>query len=83
MYMMKGALALFISLALGYIMCILADKQKGILRVVGYTLGAAIIIMSLLFGAYESNLMCMKDKAWGFHKGMKIHPGMCMKGNLR
>ena len=28
MLMMKGALALFMSLAIGYVLCILADKQK-------------------------------------------------------
>jgi len=44
---MKGALVLYISLTLGYVLCVLAAKQKDILKTVGYTLGIAIIVLSL------------------------------------
>ena len=42
MFMMKGALALFMSLTIGYVLCILAEKQKDILKTLGYTLGISI-----------------------------------------
>ena len=73
MFMMKGALALFISLAIGYGLCVVANKQKkGLLQTVGYTLGAAVITLSLLYGALESTVkMCMMDKSCGHFKDMK------------
>lgn len=81
--MMKGALALFISLALGYSLCVLANKQKGVLRTLGYTLGTAIIVLSLLYSVVEScTMMCAKNKSW-HGKAMKCHPGMFMKGRIK
>ena len=38
---MNGILALF-ALALGYIVCSLAKKEKGLLKTTGYTIGIAI-----------------------------------------
>ncbi len=61
MFMLKGAFVLFMSLGLGYILCILAKKQEGVLKTLGYTLGISIIVLSLLAGAMESMMMhCMK-----------------------
>ena len=85
MLMMKGALALFMSLAIGYVLCILANKQKkGLLQTVGYTLGTAIIALSLLYSVIDScAMMCGKGKMWHGHKGMKCNGGMFMKGQMK
>ena len=84
MFMVKGALALFISLAIGYVLCILASKQKkGLLQTVGYTLGAAIITLSLLYSVLEScDTMCRKGRMWHGAKGMQCNHGM-MKGKIK
>jgi len=83
MFMMKGVLALFMSLAIGYVLCILADKQKGLLRTVGYTLGTAMIILSLVCSAIGTcTSMCMKNKP-GKGKAMKCHPGKFIKGRIK
>ena len=83
MVMMKGALALFMSLAIGYVLCILADKQKkGLLQTVGYTLGTAIIALSLLYSALDTCAMTHSEgKMWHGYKGMKHNAGMSMKGH--
>ena len=85
MFMMKGALALFMSLAMGYVLCILANKQKkGLLQTVGYTLGTAIIALSLLYSVLDScSMMCKKSKMWQGYKGMKCDAGMFMKGKVK
>ena len=85
MFMMKGALALFISLAIGYVLCILANKQKkGLLQTVGYALGAAIIALSLLYSVADSCAM-MYGKGQMRHpgKGMKCNAGTFMKGRVK
>lgn len=56
MYLMKGAFMLFLSLGIGYVLCVLAEKQKGLLRTLGYTLGIAIIVLSLTASAVESSV---------------------------
>ena len=64
MFIMKGALILFMSLAIGYVICILAKKQDGLLRTVGYTIGTAILTLSLLYSAAESvSQFCMTGKS--------------------
>ena len=85
MLMMKGALVLFISLAIGYVLCILANKQKkGLLQTVGYTLGTAIIVLSLLYSVLDScTMMCSRGKMWHGSKGMKCNAGMFMKGQMK
>ena len=85
MFMMKGALALFISLAIGYALCVLANKQKkGLLQTVGYTLGTAIIALSLLYSISDSCAsMCSKGKMWHGNKGMKCNADMFMKGQAK
>jgi len=42
---MNGVLAL-IALALGYIVCLLAKKEKDLLKTAGYAIGIAIIVIS-------------------------------------
>ena len=85
MFMMRGALALFVSLAIGYVLCILANKQKkGLLQTVGYTLGTAIITLSLLYSVMDScATMCKKGKMWHGDKGMKCNAGNFAKGQVR
>lgn len=85
MFMAKDSLVLFVSLAIGYVLCILADKQKkGLLRTLGYTFGAAIIAMSLLYSAGDSYIMkCKRWKMWHGNKGMKCSAGMLMKGKMK
>ena len=82
---MKGALALFMSLAIGYALCILANKQKkGLLQTVGYTLGTAIIVLSLLYSFLDScDMMCGKSKMLHGYKGMKHNAGMFVKGQAK
>jgi hypothetical protein len=83
--MMKGALSLFVSLAIGYVLCILANKQKkGLLKTVGYTLGTAIIVLSLLYSVLDGcMMMCQKGKMWHGNRGMKCNAGMFMKGQIK
>ncbi|MDP3730242.1 MAG: hypothetical protein Q8R14_01800 [Candidatus Omnitrophota bacterium] len=83
--MMKGALVLFVSLAIGYGICIVANKQKkGLLQTVGYTLGAAIITLSFLYSVVDSYaMMCGKGKMYHGHKDMKCNAGMFMKGQMK
>ncbi|MDO8536562.1 MAG: hypothetical protein Q7S30_06125 [Candidatus Omnitrophota bacterium] len=85
MLMMKGALALFISLAIGYVLCILANKQKkGLLQTVGYTLGTAIMALSLLYSVLDScTMMCIKGKMQHWHKDMKCNAGTFAKGQVK
>ena len=73
MYLMKGAFMLFMSLGIGYVLCVLAEKQKGLLKTIGYTLGIAIIALSLMASAIESSVKlgpCCKMSG----KGMKCYP---------
>ena len=85
MFMMKGVAPLFMSLAIGYVVCILAQKQKkGLLQTVGYTLGTAIIVLSLLYSFADScAMMCGKSKMWHGNKGMKCQAGTFMKGKIK
>ena len=72
MFIMKGALILFMSLAIGYVICILAKKQDGLLRTVGYTIGTAILALTLLYGAAESvSQFFMAGKSICGHKAIK------------
>ena len=73
MYLMKGAFMLFMSLGIGYILCVLAEKQKGLLKTLGYTLGIAIITLSLMASAVESSTKLMPCKML-YAKGMKCYP---------
>lgn len=57
-FMLKGLLTLFLSLSLGYVLCILAKKQDGLLKTVGYTLGISIIALTLIAGVIGSEGKC-------------------------
>ncbi len=76
MYLMKGAFMLFMSLGIGYVICVLAEKQKGLLKTLGYTLGIAIIALSLTASAVESTMKHMASgKIICGPKAMKCYPG--------
>lgn len=51
--MMCSMLMLFAGLGTGYVLCILAKKEKGNLKVLGFTLGISILALSLLSGVAE------------------------------
>jgi hypothetical protein len=71
---MKGMFILFMSLGIGYGLCVVAKKQGGLLKTVGYTLGIAILVLSLVYGLLASELasQCfgMKARMGGFGKKM-------------
>lgn len=48
---MRQMFALYLSLAMGYLFCVVAKKQEGVLKTVGYTIGIAILIITLLSSA--------------------------------
>lgn len=61
---MSGLSAL-LTLALGYIVCLLAKKEKGLLKTAGYAIGIAIIVISSvvvlgkgLWAAKKCVMMC-------------------------
>lgn len=45
----QGAFTLFIMLGLSLVLCILAKREEGIVRTVGYTLAASLILLCILF----------------------------------
>lgn len=47
--MMCGQVAMLFSMGLGYVLCVIANKQTGLLKTVGYTLGIGILALSLLY----------------------------------
>lgn len=75
MYLMKGAFMLFMSLGIGYVLCVLAEKQEGLLRTLGYTLGISIITLSLMASAVENSVkLTAYDKCVCAHKAIKCYP---------
>jgi len=59
---MNGTLAL-LALALGYIVCSLAKKEKGLLKTTGYFIGIAIVVISsvlILSKLIWTTKMCAK-----------------------
>ncbi|MDP3790825.1 MAG: hypothetical protein Q8R38_02150 [Candidatus Omnitrophota bacterium] len=76
MYLMKGAFMLFMSLGIGYVLCVLAQKQEGLLKTLGYTLGIAIIALSLMATAVESSVkFASHGKSFCNPKAMKCYHG--------
>lgn len=75
---MKEMFMLFLSLTMGYVLCVLANKEKGTLRAVGYALGISVIAFTLIAGLASScmNGKCMPKK---FMCGMMEKPGMMKK----
>ena len=49
MAFMQGTFTLFILLGLSHVLCILAKKEEGIVRTVGYTLAVCLVILSMLY----------------------------------
>lgn len=45
---MKEMFVFFLSLALGYILCVIAKKQTSLLKTVGWTLGIGILVLTFL-----------------------------------
>jgi len=66
--MMYSGFKLFLSLGLGYVLCVLASKQKNVLKTLGYTIGVAIIVLSLLYALLASSMGCCR--------------GMCKMGKM-
>ena len=71
---MHGALALFAALSLGYVLCVLAKKQTGILKSVGYTIGISILTLTFLYGLLSSEASCyMRGKMCMMKGAMSKH----------
>lgn len=66
--LMREFIVLFVLLGLGYVLCILANKEKGLLKTVGLTLGIAIIALSLLADLIGVQTKCFMMKQ---HEKMK------------
>lgn len=54
MFWLKDLQGLFMSVSLGYVLCVLAKKQKGVLKSTGYAIGISILVISLLGGLLAS-----------------------------
>lgn len=74
-----------IGFAAGYILCVIAKKQEGLLRTLGYTLGISTMVLVFIYGLLASQPCCPTklDKMMGCkymmcEKGMhtKCHPMM-------
>jgi len=71
----KDALALFIALGLSYIVFMLAKKEKTVLQTLGYAIGMAIFLLSIIYaGAASQKSACMMQKkmAPDQHHKMKV-----------
>ena len=58
MMMVKCMSFLFASLGIGYVLCFLAKKEKGLMKTLGYTLGISILVLSLVAGLICSGVNC-------------------------
>ena len=67
--LMFDTLILFLSLSLGYVVCVLADKQQGNLKTLGYTIGISAVVLSLLYGVAASEAQCYAAKKMGRPSG--------------
>ena len=47
---MHGVAKLITYLSLGYVLCVVAKKQAGLLKTLGYTLGVSILILGFAYG---------------------------------
>ncbi|MDP2912694.1 MAG: hypothetical protein Q8N91_01635 [Candidatus Omnitrophota bacterium] len=65
MLWMKDLYGLLITVALGYVLCVIGKKQEGILKLLGYALGVFILGISLIAGLIKSCTdWCPMGKAW-------------------
>ena len=66
---LQSILVFFLTLTLGYALCVHAKKQKGIIKTLGYTLGIGAIVFTLLFGLFSAQgsgcPMCSKGGKMG------------------
>ena len=69
MMMGKEMLMFFMSLALGYILCVVAKKQTSVLKTLGYTLGISMIVMAFLVALLVSQ-HCCGTACTGMHGNM-------------
>ena len=49
---------MFLALGLGYVLCVLANKEKSVMKTLGFTLGISILVFSLAYGLLESRSGC-------------------------
>jgi hypothetical protein len=56
----KQMLVMYLSLGLGYMICVIAKKQEGVVKTLGYTLGIAMIVLTLVSGVMESRIITAK-----------------------
>lgn len=88
---MHSIFVFFLTLALGYALCVHAKKQKGVLQTLGNTLGIGAIVFTLLFGLFSAQgpackcpMCCKMGKMDKMDKmcpgGMMMKHGMPGKG---
>lgn len=53
----KGVAMVLISMGIGYLVCTKAEKEQGFLKQLGYWIGSAIIVISILLALQA---VCMK-----------------------
>ena len=74
---LKEMFVFFMSLALGYLLCVVAKKQESVLKTVGYTLGISIVVLTFLFALVTtSGMEYWKGKPCMGGKMMKCMPMM-------
>jgi len=81
---MKNAFMLFMSLGVGYAMCVLAKKEQGLLKTLGYTLGTSILVLSLLYSVFANEVQFGKlGGLCNFDLMSKACPMMKHKAHLK
>ncbi len=72
-----GISKLLLSLAFGYFVCVVAKKQTGILKSMGYIIGVAILVFAILYALIISGWMpCLLAKTSSCAAMQKICPTM-------
>jgi len=81
---MSSIFVFFLTLALGYGLCVHAKKQKGVLQTLGNTLGIGAIVFTLLFGLFSAQGPgCPMHSKWGKAGKMdKMCSAMMMKHGM-
>lgn len=64
--------SILLALSLGYVICVIAKKQEGLLKSLGYTIGISILTLTLLYGFMMAGTNCL----------MKGKPSCGMKGQM-
>ena len=76
----KEMFVFFLSLGLGYVLCILARREKSILQTLGYTLGISTIVMTLMAALMFSQYAGMNKSIYGKMGCAMMKHHMPMKG---